>query len=524
MKTNSLYKDFFNSASEKGVYVFYEDSKLKVSDTVNVFSIKSGWCSRNVGSSGFTKNKSLTRSLLRSKGYPVVRGDIFDENESQVALKYVHSIGYPVVVKPNDLAHGVGVYTNITNDEDFLFFFNKCSGVRGGVIVEKHFDGEEYRFLLVGSKVSAVMMRRPANVLGNGVSNIRQLIKNKNILKKKIGHPLHKIDQNLIDELEKKGMSLDDIPFKDEYVQLRGVSNISAGGDRVDVTAITNQIYINFVEEISAKLFSGITFSGFDVFIKKITEPPEQGDWSICEINSRPNLNHYCVLEGEARGVAALALDMFFPDKSQKKCILNILDDDKYRGAVYVKVSGHFRDFAFPYEVKREANIRSVTGWGRKITEKGYEFVLNGSLDSVNSVVEWIRIVGKDKPSLVRVFSVNVSDYRGFLVRKEKNIFSYKNDGEFVTDNNLCDFYRCQEPVMGELVSITFSKNDENSVLNSICFMEGNIQNKIYSKGDVSLHVLIDGDNAESLKNEIFNSIAKAGVFFKIKVIEKKIN
>lgn len=524
MKTSSLYKDFFNNASEKGLHVFYEDSKLKVSDAVNVFSIKSGWCSRNADSSGFTKNKSLTRSLLRSKGYPVVRGDVFNENESDVALKYAHSISYPVVIKPNDLAHGVGVYTNIINDEDFLYYFRKCSGVRGGVIVEKHFDGEEYRFLLVGSKVSAVMMRRPANVLGDGVSSISQLIKNKNLSKKVIGHPIHKIDKNLIDELEKKGISINDVPFKDEYVQLRGVSNISAGGDRVDVTAITNQIYIDFIEEISAKLFSGITFSGFDVFIRKITEPPVQGSWSICEINSRPNLNHYSVLEGESRGVAALTLDMLFPDKSEKKCTLKVLDDNRYQGGVYLKVSGQFRDFAFPYEVKREANIRNVTGWGRKVAGKGYEFILNGSLEDISNVVEWIRIIGKDKPSQVRVFSLNANDYRGFLIRKEKNIFSYKNNGVFVAGNNLCDFYFYQEPVNAKLIGITFSKNDESDVLNAISFIKSNISNKVYSGSDISLHVLIDGNNASSMKDKIFSSLAKSGVFFTINVIDKNVN
>ena len=515
-----LCHDFFSSAVERGLYVYVESGKLKVANpSGDVFSIKHGWCSRNGEISKLAKNKTAVRSLLRSNGYPVPRGEVFSPEEQGSALLYARAIGFPVVVKPNDMAHGKGVYTNIADDDDFVYFFGKCSSYGGNVIVEKHFEGEEYRFLLVGSKVSAVMMRRPANVVGDGCSDIESLINRKNELKRESGHPIHVIDDVLAEEMERRCITLDSVPREGELVVLRGVSNISAGGDRVDVTDEVNKGYIDAVEEISAMLFPDIVFSGFDVFIKDFRSNPEDGGWAICEINNMPNLNHYSVIEGKPRGVADLALDMFYPETSKNKCKVYFHGEHLYQGGVYLRAVGEFRDFAFPREVAREARERNVTGWVRKVSGKGYECVLKGDVGSVSKVVEWIRIVGRDCPEYVKLVSLPVSVSDSFLVRRESAKFYRRLPVKLIESfGSVVEVFSSGFCRRQSLV-VTFQKNDKKIFLSSIGEgLKKSILSEWVESGKCHVRLGFSSSSKSVFVQHVFDSLCKSGLVFRVSI------
>lgn len=53
------------------------------------------------------------------------------------------------------------------------------------VILEEYVVGQEYRFYVLEEKVLAVLNRIPANVTGDGVNNLSELIKIKNKERKK---------------------------------------------------------------------------------------------------------------------------------------------------------------------------------------------------------------------------------------------------------------------------------------------------------------------------------------------------
>ncbi len=115
--------------------------------------------------------------------------------------------------------------------------------------------------------------RDPANVVGDGIHNIKELIKIKNSdpnRGKKNEKPLTKIKidnitrQNLVEQ----NIKLNYIPAKGKKIYLRKESNISTGGDSIDVT---DQVHSDLkkIAVASVKAIPGLAYAGVDLMTNK---------------------------------------------------------------------------------------------------------------------------------------------------------------------------------------------------------------------------------------------------------------
>jgi glutamate--cysteine ligase len=106
------------------------------------------------------------------------------------------------------------------------------------ILVEEFIKGKEYRFFLIDAQVVAVLHRAPANVTGDGVSTIFELVerKNENPLRGK-GYrtPLEFLKMGDIerDFLKNQNLSPESVLEEGRKVFLRENSNISTGGDSI---------------------------------------------------------------------------------------------------------------------------------------------------------------------------------------------------------------------------------------------------------------------------------------------------
>ena len=93
--------------------------------------------------------------------------------------KYVN---LPVVIKPKSTNFGLGISIfpdgggkeELTKALDFAFSKDNT------VLIEEFIKGKEFRFLVIGDKVSGILHRVPANVKGDGKHTIEELIEIKN--------------------------------------------------------------------------------------------------------------------------------------------------------------------------------------------------------------------------------------------------------------------------------------------------------------------------------------------------------
>lgn len=253
------------------------------------------------------ENKVVTKKVVKSKGIRVPLGEEFDSLDAakESISKYK---GIPLVIKPKSTNFGIGIsiFPNGTDEEDILKAFEIAFEKDVTVLAEEFIKGKEFRFLVIGDEVAGVLNRVPANVIGNGVHSIEELVeeKNKSYLRGK-GYktPLEKIvlDKHVDLFLHQRGIDTKYIPKKDETVFLRENSNISTGGDSIDYTDIMpekfKEIALASSKAVNAKI------CGVDLMIEDYQD--EMSPYAIIELNFNPAMHiHSFPYKGEERNIA----------------------------------------------------------------------------------------------------------------------------------------------------------------------------------------------------------------------------
>src|SRR5699024_4802264 len=179
-------------------------------------------------------HKDKAKEYLKKSKVSTPKGIKVNQDINQTTLKKaIKSLKYPLVVKPALGSLGKGVTTNIQSDDEL---FQAIQQVKENyedyqdLIIEEYVEGEEYRVYVVDNEVVAATKRIAANVIGDGVSTIKQLIEKKNEIRKEnpyLAKKLIKIDDTVITYLNKQEITIDDVPQKNEYIRLKGQANIS---------------------------------------------------------------------------------------------------------------------------------------------------------------------------------------------------------------------------------------------------------------------------------------------------------
>ena len=266
------------------------------------------------------ENKELTKEFLRRNDISVATGKVFKKEDFNKVATYCEKIKFPVVIKPVAGAHGNLVFIGLKNKKDCDMAIKKIFQENDFILVEKEFKGKEFRFITTTNKVLAVTYRDPANIVGDGVHDIMELIKIKNKDPKrgeKNEKPLTKvkIDNITKQNLAEQNIKLDYIPAKGRKIYLRKESNISTGGDSIDVTDIVHP-ELKKIAVTSVKVIPGLACSGVDLMTNKdISKKPTKNSYIIVELNSSPGIypQHF-PYQGKSRNIAKKIIDLLFPE------------------------------------------------------------------------------------------------------------------------------------------------------------------------------------------------------------------
>jgi cyanophycin synthetase len=268
-------------------------------------------------------NKELTNRMLHDVGIPVPRSVVVRTlDEAVTAAK---RIGYPVVVKPLDGNHGRGVFINLADDSEIREFFPLAEREsRTGIVqVESYVTGKDYRILVVDKQLVAVAERVPAHVVGDGERTVQQLIDATNSDPRRgVGHEkiLTRIvvDDQTREVLERLNLGLNDVPAKDQFVQLKLTGNMSTGGTSIDRTDDIHPDNSEIARQ--AAMVVGIDVAGIDVVTEDISRSVRQTGGAIVEINAGPGFRmHTHPTEGHPRHVGRAVVDMLFPAGSPSR-------------------------------------------------------------------------------------------------------------------------------------------------------------------------------------------------------------
>lgn len=275
-------------------------------------------------------SKRLTNSLLAAAGLPVPAQRIVYKKEA--ALAAAQEIGFPVVVKPNTGNTGRGVTVGVRDETGLLAAVHRAQAISSEVVVEALISGKEYRLLVVGGRFVAAANRRPAQVCGDGVATVRELVERVNARPERerlLSGPRARrkplvLDEDALALLGEQGLSPDVVPEAGQTVLLRLQSNISQGGDSIDVTDEVHPLVRGAAEQ-AAKLLK-IDICGVDYLTTDISRSPRETGGGICELNTGPGLSsHTMPAEGKIRDVYGTIVDMLFAEGAPSRCPVVVL-------------------------------------------------------------------------------------------------------------------------------------------------------------------------------------------------------
>ena len=163
----------------------------------------------------------------------------------------------------------------------------------------------------------AASLREPAQVVGDGVSTIAQLVAAVNCDPRRaeshagVLSPIP-LDPISLAVLASQEFTQDSIPAKGTKVLIRKNANLSTGGTAKDVTDLVHPQVATLA--ISAARQLGLDISGVDIITSDISKSLAETNGAVVEVNAGPGLRmHLEPSEGQGRPVGKAIVSMLFP-------------------------------------------------------------------------------------------------------------------------------------------------------------------------------------------------------------------
>jgi GNAT-family acetyltransferase (TIGR03103 family) len=246
-------------------------------------------------------DKAATRRAVARAGVRVPEAIEFDSRENLEAFLAKHG---SVAVKPARGEQGRGVSVGLETIEEAMQAVERARAHCDRVLVEQCVTGEDLRLVVIGYKLVAAAIRRPARVIGDGASTIRELIERQSRRRAAATGGESKIPLDAETErcVAKAGYQLDDVPQSGVEINVRKAANLHTGGTIHDVTAEVHPSLVDAAVRAARALDVPVT--GIDFIVRS---PRQPGYWFI-EANERPGLANH-----EPQPTAERFVDLLFP-------------------------------------------------------------------------------------------------------------------------------------------------------------------------------------------------------------------
>jgi len=246
-------------------------------------------------------DKRVTRRVVESVDVRVPEQVTADDEDRTRAFVEDHDA---VVVKPARGEQGKGVAVGLQTWDEVQTAIDIARKICNEVVVEEFVQGSDLRIIVIDYRVVAAAIRKPAAVIGNGRSTVRELIEHQSRRRAAAtgGESTIPLDAETERCVVEAGFSLDGVPPEEKYIVVRKTANLHTGGTIHDVTGILHRTLIDAA--VHAARAIEIPVTGIDFIVKAPTEP----DYWFIEANERPGLANH-----EPQPTAERFVDLLFP-------------------------------------------------------------------------------------------------------------------------------------------------------------------------------------------------------------------
>lgn len=361
------------------------------------------------------KDKERTKQVLESQDVSVPQGKQFKEHETnEDILEYMSELGYPAVIKPTDGSFGRGVIANISSAGELEYSLDYVRNELGfkDIIVEEYVPGKEYRLYVVGDKVVGAMNRIPPNIVGDGINSIKSLIELKNeersLNPRLVSCPIV-INEEVENFIGRYGFTLDTVLETDKELFLSDKTNISLGGDPIDVL---DHISENVKEEAvkAVQFIPGLYHGAVDLIVHENTNKVY-----IIEINPTAQLGGLLYpIQGKSRDIPKAIIDYYFPEtKANDNEEINayfdlhdVLEPLQSRDATTTTVTPCPQEKLTAKKYVVSGDVHDI-GYHRGLRKHAFERYLHGSITKLEDGDIEIVVAGTD-PEMVDDFKEGI--------------------------------------------------------------------------------------------------------------------
>lgn len=262
----------------------------------------------NLGTVEIARDKGYAKFFLKKFGYKTIKGQTFYKKELndslnknkrgiEQGLSYAKKLGFPVIVKPNNLSQG-SLVGKIYNAHDYYALARKIFTKTPVLLIEEYCPGNDYRIVVLDNQVISAYQRIPLNIIGDGKSTIKKLLEKKQKYFARTGRDtIIKLDDfRLIMNLKQRRLSFNSIIPENKIIYLLDNANLSTGGDAIDVTKKIHHDFTKLAINITKDM--GLRLCGVDLITKDIITQ-KLSDYVIIEINGAPGLDNYAAMGKE---------------------------------------------------------------------------------------------------------------------------------------------------------------------------------------------------------------------------------
>ncbi len=311
-------KSLVKKAAELGIkvnFLPFEHPLIKLEFKEKTIFVRKGTIPMERRMGDMTRNKNLTKMILKEVGIKTPKGIIVDSSNRAILLAKRNNLSFPLIVKPIDGSLATGVTWDIRSKDELKKSVDNLKKSKrfqksNKFLVEKMFIGAEFRVLVLDKKVISCVKKVPASVIGDGLSDIKGLIETFN--KTRIKGFEIKLDAVAKNTLKKNKLTLNSVLPKDFTLKLRNNLNMSDGGRCIDYTNKMDRHFKNICEESMEAL--GLTYGGIDLMAKDIAD--KDSAYVILEVNPNPfyNMHEKPLVEGKGIDVSYKILKSIFSE------------------------------------------------------------------------------------------------------------------------------------------------------------------------------------------------------------------
>jgi GNAT-family acetyltransferase (TIGR03103 family) len=249
-------------------------------------------------------DKRVTRRITEAAGIRVAVGAEVTGEDLGPALALLERFG-ELVVKPARGEQGKGITVGVRDETGLRSAVARARQHCPDVLVEERVAGEDLRVVVIDSQVVAAAVRRPATVVGDGVSDLTTLIRATSLRRQRAtgGESRIPLDDTTVADVAAAGWAMDDVPPAGERIRVRRTANLHTGGTIEDVT---DRLHPEIAAAaVRASRAIGIPVTGLDFLVPDLDGP----EHVFVEANERPGLANH-----EPQPTAARFVDLLFPE------------------------------------------------------------------------------------------------------------------------------------------------------------------------------------------------------------------